>query len=44
MFSNRHLLGGIGFSLAFAAAIGYLPVQQRVFGTSERWRSGWTPP
>ncbi|MGW7444034.1 cation transporting ATPase C-terminal domain-containing protein [Kitasatospora sp. NPDC054795] len=34
MFSNRHLLGGIGFSLAFAAAVVYLPVLRRVFGTA----------
>lgn len=34
VFSNPRLLGGIGFSLAFAAAIVYLPTLQRVFGTA----------
>lgn len=34
VLSNRRLLGGIGFSLAFAAAIVYLPPLHRVFGTA----------
>ncbi|MFJ8625085.1 cation-translocating P-type ATPase [Kitasatospora sp. NPDC093550] len=34
VFANRQLLGGIGFSLAFAAAIVYLPALQHVFGTA----------
>ncbi|MFD5467216.1 cation-translocating P-type ATPase [Kitasatospora sp. NPDC127059] len=34
VFSNPQLLGGIGFSLAFAAAVVYLPALQRVFGTA----------
>ncbi|WP_300613919.1 cation-transporting P-type ATPase [Trebonia sp.] len=33
-FSNRFLLGGIGFSLAFAAALVYLPVLHGFFGTA----------
>ncbi|WP_327063606.1 HAD-IC family P-type ATPase [Kitasatospora purpeofusca] len=33
-FSNPHLLGGIAFSLVFAAAIVYLPPLHRVFGTA----------
>ncbi|WP_063774145.1 cation-translocating P-type ATPase [Streptacidiphilus rugosus] len=33
VFSNRHLLGGLGFSLAFAAAIVYLPALHGLFGT-----------
>ncbi|MFI8454640.1 cation transporting ATPase C-terminal domain-containing protein [Kitasatospora sp. NPDC085464] len=34
VFSNPQLLGGIGFSLAFAAAVVYLPALHRVFGTT----------
>jgi magnesium-transporting ATPase (P-type) len=34
VFSNPRLLGGIGFSLAFAAAIVYLPALHRLFGTA----------
>ncbi|MFD9128517.1 cation-translocating P-type ATPase C-terminal domain-containing protein [Kitasatospora sp. NPDC059571] len=34
LFGNRELLGGIGFSLAFAATIVYLPALHRVFGTA----------
>jgi calcium-translocating P-type ATPase len=34
VFSNRHLLGGIGFSLAFAAVIVYVPALHRLFGTA----------
>ncbi|MFJ9610397.1 cation-translocating P-type ATPase [Kitasatospora sp. NPDC101176] len=34
VFGNHQLLGGIGFSLAFAAAVVYLPALQRVFGTA----------
>ncbi|MFJ9949757.1 cation transporting ATPase C-terminal domain-containing protein [Kitasatospora sp. NPDC091207] len=34
VLSNPRLLGGIGFSLAFAAAIVYLPPLHRVFGTA----------
>ncbi|MQS17140.1 cation-transporting P-type ATPase [Streptomyces kaniharaensis] len=34
VFSNPQLLGGIGFSLAFAAAIVYAPALHRVFGTA----------
>jgi hypothetical protein len=34
VFSNRQLLGGIGFSLAFAAAVVYLPALHGVFGTA----------
>ncbi|BFV60642.1 cation-transporting P-type ATPase [Kitasatospora sp. CMC57] len=34
VFSNPRLLGGIGFSLAFAAAIVYLPPLHGVFGTA----------
>ena len=33
LFTNRALLGAIGFSLAFAAALIYLPVLHGVFGT-----------
>ncbi|GAA4833733.1 cation-transporting P-type ATPase [Kitasatospora terrestris] len=34
VFSNPRLLGGIGFSLAFAGAIVYLPALHRLFGTA----------
>jgi magnesium-transporting ATPase (P-type) len=34
VFSNRLLLGGIAFELAFAAALIYLPPLQAVFGTA----------
>ncbi|MER5352148.1 cation transporting ATPase C-terminal domain-containing protein [Kitasatospora sp. NPDC002551] len=34
VLGNRRLLGGIGFSLAFAAAIVYLPALHGVFGTA----------
>ncbi|MFE0462446.1 cation transporting ATPase C-terminal domain-containing protein [Kitasatospora sp. NPDC058965] len=34
VFSNRRLLVGIGFSLAFAAAIVYLPALHHLFGTA----------
>ncbi|MEU8511105.1 cation-transporting P-type ATPase [Kitasatospora sp. NPDC048722] len=34
VFTNRQLLGGIGFSLTFAAAIVYLPALHGVFGTA----------
>jgi magnesium-transporting ATPase (P-type) len=34
VFSNRLLLWGIAFELAFAAAIIYLPPLQTVFGTA----------
>ncbi|HUN30529.1 MAG TPA: cation-translocating P-type ATPase C-terminal domain-containing protein [Trebonia sp.] len=34
VFSNRYLLGGIAFSLAFAAALIYVPALQSVFGTA----------
>jgi calcium-translocating P-type ATPase len=34
VLSNRHLLGGIGFSLAFAATIVYLPALHGIFGTA----------
>ncbi|MGW3044340.1 cation-translocating P-type ATPase [Kitasatospora sp. NPDC001159] len=34
VFSNPQLLGGIGFSLAFAAAVVYLPALHGVFGTA----------
>jgi calcium-translocating P-type ATPase len=34
VFSNRPLLGGIAFSLAFAAAIVYVPVLHTVFATA----------
>ena len=34
MFSNRLLLWGIAFELAFAAAVIYLPPLQSVFGTA----------
>jgi calcium-translocating P-type ATPase len=34
VFSNHYLLGGIGFSLAFAAAIVYVPALHGVFGTA----------
>jgi magnesium-transporting ATPase (P-type) len=34
VFSNRLLLWGIAFELAFAAAVVYLPPLQRVFGTA----------
>ena len=34
VFSNRFLLGGIAFSLAFAAALIYLPALHGVFGTA----------
>ncbi|HEY3483188.1 MAG TPA: HAD-IC family P-type ATPase, partial [Streptomyces sp.] len=34
LFSNRPLLGGIAFSLAFAAVIVYVPVLHGVFGTA----------
>ena len=34
VFSNRLLLGGIAFELAFAAALVYLPAMQGVFGTA----------
>ncbi|HET7742826.1 MAG TPA: cation-transporting P-type ATPase, partial [Mycobacterium sp.] len=34
LFTNRLLLGGIAFELAFAAAIIYLPSLQYVFGTA----------
>jgi magnesium-transporting ATPase (P-type) len=33
-FSNKYLLGGIAFSLAFAAALIYLPALHGVFGTA----------
>jgi len=33
-FSNRYLLGGIAFSLAFAAALIYLPALHGFFGTA----------
>ena len=34
VFSNRLLLWGIGFEIAFAAAVVYLPPLQSVFGTA----------
>jgi len=34
VFSNRFLLGGIAFSLAFAALLVYVPVMNAVFGTA----------
>jgi len=34
VFSNRFLLGGIAFSLAFAALLVYVPVLHAVFGTA----------
>ncbi len=34
LFTNRFLLGGIAFSLAFAALLIYAPVMQPVFGTA----------
>jgi magnesium-transporting ATPase (P-type) len=34
VFSNRYLLGGIGFSLAFAALLVYAPVMHAFFGTA----------
>ncbi len=34
LFSNRYLLGGIGFSLAFAALIVYVPALHGTFGTA----------
>jgi len=34
VFSNRFLLGGIAFSLAFAALLIYVPVLHAVFGTA----------
>jgi calcium-translocating P-type ATPase len=34
VFSNRYLLGGIAFALAFAAALIYLPALNSVFGTA----------
>jgi calcium-translocating P-type ATPase len=34
VLSNRHLLAGIGFSLAFAAVIVYVPPLQGIFGTA----------
>lgn len=34
MFSNKFLLGGIAFSLAFAALLVYVPVLHAIFGTA----------
>jgi len=34
VFSNRYLLGGIGFSLIFAATLVYAPVMHGFFGTA----------
>jgi calcium-translocating P-type ATPase len=34
VFSNRYLLGGIAFALAFAAALIYLPALNSLFGTA----------
>src|SRR6185437_14650453 len=34
VFSNRLLLGGIAFALAFAAAVVYLPALHGLFGTA----------
>jgi magnesium-transporting ATPase (P-type) len=34
VFSNRYLLGGIAFSLAFAALLTYVPAMHPVFGTA----------
>ncbi|MBY8876261.1 cation-translocating P-type ATPase [Actinacidiphila acidipaludis] len=34
VLSNRHLLGGIAFSLVFAAVIVYVPALHRLFGTA----------
>ncbi len=34
VLSNRYLLGGIGVSLAFAAALVYLPPLHGLFGTA----------
>jgi magnesium-transporting ATPase (P-type) len=34
VLSNRYLLGGIAFALAFAAAIVYVPALQGIFGTA----------
>ena len=34
VFTNRYLLGGIAFALAFAAALIYLPALNSLFGTA----------
>ena len=34
LFSNRYLLGGIAFALAFAAALIYVPALNSLFGTA----------
>ena len=34
IFTNRYLLGGIAFALAFAAALIYIPALNSVFGTA----------
>jgi len=34
VFSNRYLLGGIAFALAFAAALVYIPALNSLFGTA----------
>ena len=39
VFSNQRLLGGIGFSLAFAAVIVYTPALQSLFGTEALTRA-----
>ncbi|HVX46738.1 MAG TPA: cation-transporting P-type ATPase [Mycobacteriales bacterium] len=46
VFSNRLLLGGIAFELAFAAMLIYLPAMQDVFGTAALplWVVGMTLP
>jgi Cation transporting ATPase, C-terminus len=34
VFSNRYLLGGIAFALAFATALVYIPALNNLFGTA----------
>jgi len=41
LFSNRLLLAGIAFELAFAAALVYVPVMQGAFGTASLGLDAW---
>jgi P-type Ca2+ transporter type 2C len=41
LFGNRFLLWGIAFELAFAAALIYVPLLQRVFGTAAIGAEWW---